>query len=81
MHSHELRRPTAMGVVAMGRYTDPEHPGAKRHYDEEYARFFWPKFPADFVMLEVPAHWLEFMGPGVSNHRQHWRPQAVTFSP
>lgn len=60
-------------------HTDPSHPGAKRHYDEDYARFFRPDFPADFVMIEVKPDWLEYMGPGVPNHRQHWRPQAVVF--
>jgi hypothetical protein len=39
----------------------------------------WPDFPRDFVMPEVRARWLEYMGEGVDNHRETWRPQAVSF--
>ena len=60
-------------------HTDPEHPGAKRHYDAEYARFFWPDFPRDFVMLEVRPRWLEYMSPGTRPAVDSWRPQAVVF--
>lgn len=70
---------TIMGTATV--HTDAEHPGARRHYDAGYAQFFWPDFPRDFVMIEVRASWLEFMGPGVPNHREHWRPQAVVFEP
>jgi general stress protein 26 len=70
---------TVMGIATI--HTDPEHPGAKRHYESGYAPFFWPDFPDDFVMIEVRARWLEFMGPGVSNDSDRWRPQAVTFEP
>lgn len=68
---------TIMGTAFV--HTDPEHPGAKRHYDAEYATFFWPDFPRDFVMLEVRPRWLEFMGPDVPNDRRTWRPQSVVF--
>ena len=70
---------TLMGVATV--HTDHENPRARRHYDMEYARFFWPDFPRDFVMLEIRPRWLEFMGPGVPNDRRTWRPQAVTFEP
>jgi general stress protein 26 len=70
---------TVMGVATV--HTDPEHAGAKRHYDAEYARFFWPDFPRDFVMLEIRPRWLEYIGPGVSNDETTWRPQSVTFEP
>ncbi len=70
---------TLMGIATV--HTDPTHPGAKRHYDEEYARFFWPDFPRDFVTIEVQSTWLEYMGPGLWNHRETWRPQAVVFRP
>lgn len=66
----------------MGRavvHTDPEHAAAKRHYDTEDAKFFWPDFPRDFVMLEVCPQWLEYIGPGVANDDRTWRPQAVVF--
>ncbi len=68
-----------MGTAVV--HTDPNHPGAKRHYDEGYARFFWPDFPRDFVMIEVRPRWLEYMGPGLGNDRQTWRPQSVVFAP
>jgi general stress protein 26 len=75
----KLSYATIMGTATV--HTDPEHPGAKRHYDAEYARFFWPKFPEDFVMIEVKARWLEHLGPGIPAHDENWRPQAVTFAP
>lgn len=68
-----------MGTAVV--HTDPNHPGAKRHYDEDYAKFFWPEFPRGFVMIEVRPRWLEYMGPGVPNDRQTWRPQSVVFPP
>jgi len=68
-----------MGTAVV--HTDPNHPGANRHYDEGYARFFWPDFPRDFVMIEVRPRWLEYMGPGLGNDRQTWRPQSVVFTP
>ena len=61
-------------------HTDPEHPGAKRHYDVDYARYFWPEFPRDFVMLEIRPRWLEYMSPGMPPARGSWRPQAVVFA-
>ena len=68
-----------MGVATV--HTDPGHAGAKRHYDEGIAKFFWPDFPRDFVMLEVKPRWIEFIGPGVPNDDRTWRPQAVVFEP
>jgi general stress protein 26 len=62
-------------------HTDPSHPGAKRHYNAEYVRFFWPDFPRDFVMLEIRPRWLEYLGPGIANDPTTWRPQAVLFEP
>lgn len=70
---------TIMGVAVV--HTDPTHPGAKRHYDEEYARYFWPEFPKDFVMIEVRPQWLEYMSPGMRPASGSWRPQAVVFTP
>jgi general stress protein 26 len=60
-------------------HTDAEHPEAKRRYQGEDVQAYWPDFPHDFVMLEVRPHWLEFIGPGVSNDERTWRPQAVVF--
>lgn len=73
----KLSYATLMGTAIV--HTDPATPGAKRHYDEEYAKFFWPAFPEDFVMIEVRPDWLEYMGPGVPNDRNTWRPRAVVF--
>lgn len=70
---------TVMGIATV--HTDPENAGAKRHYDAEFARFFWPDFPRDFVMLEIRPRWLEYIGPGVTNDETTWRPQSVTFEP
>lgn len=49
--------------------------------DDGYASFFWPRFPHDFVMLEIQPHWIEFMGPGIPNHAKHWRPQGLDLGP
>lgn len=68
---------SVMGTAIV--HTDPEHSGAKRHYDRAAAAIYWPEFPAGFVMLEVRPVWLEYIGPGVSNDAETWRPQAVTF--
>ena len=78
--NHDDRQSYAsiMGVATV--HTDPEHPGAKRHYDEEYKQFFWPDFPRDFVMLEIRPRWIEYLGPGHSNDPTTWRPQAVVFA-
>lgn len=70
-----------MGAATV--HTDPAHPPIAallaRKDLEGYAAFFWPEFPKGFVMIEVRPRWIEFMGPGVANHPQHWRPQAVAF--
>lgn len=66
-----------MGTAVV--HTDPTNPGAKRHYDDEDVKFFWPDFPRDFVMLQIQPEWLEYIGPGVSNDETTWRPQAVVF--
>lgn len=68
---------TVMGTAVV--HTDPENPGAKRHYDATWTRFFWPDFPRDFIMLEIRPQWLEYLGPGVPADSQSWRPQAVVF--
>lgn len=71
-----------MGTATV--HTDPEHRTIKailaREALEGYAEYFWPNFPEGFVMIEVQPRWIEFMGPGVKNHPEHWRPQAVEFS-
>jgi general stress protein 26 len=68
---------TIMGTAVV--HTDSEHPGALRHYQREDVKFYWPDFPRDFVMLEIRPRWLEFIGPGVANDDETWRPQAVVF--
>lgn len=60
-------------------HTDPNHERARQIYDDGYAAFFWPQFPDDFVMIEVRPQWVEFMGPTVPNHPEHWRPQSMDF--
>ena len=47
--------------------------------DPATVQFFWPAFPKDFVMIEVVPDWLEFIGPGLWNDPDTWRPQAVVF--
>lgn len=61
-------------------HTDAGHPDAKRRYEGEDIKSYWPEFPRDFVMLEVRPQWLEFIGPGVPNDEHTWRPQAVVFN-
>ena len=72
---------TVMGTATV--HTDPELPAIKsmlaRKELEGYADFFWPEFPNGFVMIEIRPNWIEFMGPGIKNHPEHWRPQAVEF--
>jgi len=68
-------RVMGIGVV----HTDPEHPRVRGRYDSDSVHMVWPDFPRDFVMPEVRARWLEYMGEGVDNHRETWRPQAVSF--
>ena len=66
----------------MGRATvhrDPRNPRLQSFLDSATVHFFWPAFPRDFVMLEVTPDWLEFIGPGVWNDPNTWRPQAVVF--
>lgn len=69
-------------VSIMGRaviHTDPNHPEAKRLYDQGYRDFFWPEFPKGFVMIEVRPRWLEHLGPAIHADTTSWRPQAVAF--
>ncbi len=69
---------TIMGTATV--HTDPTNHGVKAFLAlEGYKEFFWPKFPEGFVMLEIQPVWIEFMGPGVKNHPQNWRPQAIEF--
>ena len=66
----------------MGRATihrDPELPRLQEFLDSATVRFFWPDFPRDFVILEVVPDWIEFMGPGLWNDPNNWRPHAVVF--
>lgn len=70
---------TLMGRAVVHR--DPAHPRLQPFLDSATIAFFWPKFPDDFVMLEIRPEWLEFMGPGAWNHPETWRPQAVVFAP
>ena len=69
-------------ATIMGRATvhrDPNDPRLQPFLDSATVHFFWPAFPQDFVMLEVIPDWLEFIGPGVWNDPNTWRPQAVVF--
>jgi general stress protein 26 len=69
-------------ATIMGRATvhrDPKNPRLQPFLDSATVRFFWPAFPRDFVMIEVTPDWLEFIGPGLWNDPQTWRPQAVVF--
>jgi general stress protein 26 len=66
-----------MGTAVV--HTDPAHPGAKRRYEGEDVKAYWPDFPRDFVMLEIRPQWLEFIGPTIANDERTWRPQAVVF--
>ncbi len=69
---------TIMGKAVV--HTDPASEKVQPFLAMEgYKEFFWPDFPKGFVMIEIQPSWIEFMGPGVKNHRQHWRPQAVSF--
>ena len=69
-------------ATIMGRATvhrDPKNPRLQPFLDSATVKFFWPAFPRDFVMIEVTPDWLEFIGPGVWNDPDTWRPQAVVF--
>jgi general stress protein 26 len=69
-------------ATIMGRATvhrDPKNPRLQPFLDPATVKFFWPAFPKDFVMLEVTPDWLEFIGPGLWNDPDTWRPQAVVF--
>ena len=69
-------------ATLMGRATvhrDPKNPRLQSFLDSATVKFFWPAFPADFVMIEVTPDWLEFNGPGLWNDPDTWRPQAVVF--
>lgn len=69
-------------ATIMGRATihrDPQNPRLRSFLDSATVRFFWPGFPRDFVMIEVVPDWLEFIGPGLWNDPDTWRPQAVVF--
>jgi general stress protein 26 len=69
-------------ATIMGRATvhrDPKNPRLQPFLDSATVKFFWPAFPRDFVMIEVTPDWLEFIGPGLWNDPNTWRPQAVVF--
>lgn len=69
---------TIMGTGVV--HTDPSEPAVQPFLRlEGYKEFFWPQFPEGFVMIEVRPRWIEFMGPGIRNHQEHWRPQSVVF--
>lgn len=66
----------------MGRATihrNPDLPRLQEFLDSSTVRFFWPDFPRDFVILEIVPDWIEFMGPGLWNDPNNWRPHAVVF--
>ena len=68
---------TVMGNATVHR--DPKNPRLQSFLDPATMKFFWPDFPKDFVMIEVVPDWLEFIGPGLWNDPNTWRPQAVVF--
>lgn len=73
---------TIMGTATV--HTNPEHPAIRsllaRKELEGYAEYFWPDFPAGFVMIEVTPCWIEFMEPtAIKPQAGSWRPQAVVF--
>ncbi len=70
-------------ATIMGRATihrDPQHPRLQEFLDSATIRFFWPEYPRDFVMLEIAPEWIEYIGPGLWNDPNNWRPQAVVLS-
>ncbi len=69
---------TLMGTATI--HTNPNHPEAKKFYDEAYAKYFWPDLEKDFIMISVRPKWLEaLIMPTIKGHQQNWRPQAVVF--
>jgi hypothetical protein len=68
-----------MGTAVV--HTDPNNPRVQPFVLDGYKEFFWPQFPKGFVMLEIIPRWIEFMGPGIKNHKENWRPQSVEFPP
>ena len=74
---HHVTYATLMGRATVHR--DPNNPRLQPFLDSATVRFFWPKFPRDFVLIEVVPDWLEFIGPGLWNDPETWRPQAVVF--
>lgn len=68
---------TLMGKAVVHR--DPSLPRLQPLLDSATIKFFWPAFPEDFVMLEIVPQWIEFIGPGLWNDPNTWRPQAVVF--
>ena len=69
-------------ATIMGRATihrDPKNPRLQSFLDPATVKFFWPAYPNDFIMIEVVPDWLEFIGPGLWNDPDNWRPQAVVF--
>jgi general stress protein 26 len=74
---HDVTYATLMGRATVHR--DPRNPRLQPFLDSATVRFFWPDFPRDFVLIEVVPDWLEFIGPGLWNDPDTWRPQAVVF--
>ena len=68
---------TLMGTAAV--LTEPTLPRLQPLLDEETKKYFWPSFPDGFAVIEVSAHWLEFMSPTLPPDKATWRPQAVVF--
>ncbi len=38
---------------------------------------FWPKFPQDYLLIEITPEWIEVIGEGVSADAETWRPAAL----
>ncbi len=69
---------TLMGTATI--YTNPNDPEARKFYNDEQAKYFWPDLKNEFIMISVTPKWIEaLIMPTIKNHPQNWRPQAVVF--
>lgn len=61
-------------------HRDPDDPKVRAFLDDEETKsYFWPEFPAEFVVVEVRPRWLEFMSLELPPEMKTWQPQAVVF--
>jgi general stress protein 26 len=69
------RYATVMGRAVI--HTDPADPRIAPFLTPGWKAFYWPGFPADFVMIEIRPRWVEYTGPGFPARESDWRPQAA----